>query len=61
MLMWTTTHCFDFFAYNLMLSQCKITDPHMNKPTFYETSCKNTFFSHITCTGGGGGELLLLK
>ena len=34
--MWTTIHCFDFLcvlSYVYCLNMCKITDPHMKKPT----------------------------
>ena len=62
MVMWTTTHCFDFFLHVILciLSQCV----QNYRPTHEQTNIlldqlQNTFFSHITCTGGGG--VLLLK
>ena len=53
MVMWTTTHCFDFFWHVIL---CILSQYVQNyRPTHGQTN----FFSHITCTGGGGGGLLL--
>ena len=61
MVMWTTTHCFDFFACNLMyiVSMCaKLhthtwTNQHSIRP-----AAQNTFLV-IPHVPGGGGVLLL--
>ena len=61
MVMWTTTHYFEFFACNLILSQYV----QKYRPTHEQTNIlldqhQKHFFSHITCTGGGGVILLKL-
>ena len=59
MVMWTTTHYFEFFACTLILSQY-VQD---YRPTHEQTNIllhqqQKHFFSHITCTGGGGGSII---
>ena len=42
------------------LNVCKITDPHREyeQTNILLDQLQNTFFSHITCTGGGGGTII---
>ena len=58
MVMWTTTHCFDFCVYVIL---CILSQYVQNyRPTHEQTNIlldqlQKHFLSHITCTGGGGG------
>ena len=57
MVMWTTSHCFDFFACNLMyiVSICTTLQTTHGQTNILLDQLQKHFFSHITCTGGGGG------
>ena len=59
--MWTTSHCFDFFACNLMYIVSICTKVQTTHGQTNIDQLQKHFFSHITCTGGGGGWGLLLK
>ena len=61
MVMWTTTHCFDLFSCNhiYIVSLCATLQTHTwTNQHSIRPAAKNTLFSCITCTGGGGGVLL---
>ena len=55
--MWTTTHCFDILC-NIIL--CILSPyvqnyrPNHEQTTILLDQLQKHFFSHITCTGGGG-------
>ena len=62
MVMWTTTHCLDFCLHVIL---CILLSQYVQnyRPTHEQTNIlldqlQNTFFSHITCTGGGGGTII---
>ena len=57
MVVWTTTHCFDFFPLSYVLyclNMCKITDPHMKNQHFIRPAAKKLFFLVISHVPGGG-------